>query len=127
MSEKKLVSAEKLNYDKPFEFIRVYLEESVSVHIVVQARSMIKWEDIINIEDYPEILESMIDWKELKGEKKCYLTHDNGSAIVLIDYDELAKYWKYFLENVIVSRYKVNHDERIHKLNLKKDGRTSKN
>ncbi len=115
MADKKPPKPEKINYDKPFEFIRIIVDTENLPNKVITNRQAIRWEDIASIEEYPAEYEDVIDWKQHKGKDKCYINTYNdcpGGGIVLMSYDEIMEYWKFYLEVVEICPTKMPFDMR---------------
>jgi len=105
--DKKTVLPENLNYDKPFLFKRLFIDESLpKVPIVVS--SAIRWEDITGMEEYPVEYEDIVDWGQYKNQSKTFVTTGLfGAGICLIEFQEIFSYWAYYLTNVEVNNKKI--------------------
>lgn len=97
-----------MNYDLPLQVTAIrHDEESKTVY---QFRCAIQWYSIEYIEEYSNELDNIIEWKEYKGKDRTWITHNDYTNVVLIDYEEIMEAWKFYLKNVkFVSDYQIPH------------------
>jgi hypothetical protein len=103
-NNKSIIEPDKLNYDLPMEYVRIFSDESN--HIVAGARILINWIDIQSVEEYPKEWEDSFDWRQYREHDKTYLnTHAGHHFVVLVKYEHIAPLWNYYCKNV----KKVDH------------------